>query len=337
MRVLGVLLCVLLPASAARAQSVAEVYKRVQESVVTVRTLERGPARTPEGATAFMGLGSGVIIDASGWVLTAAHVVQTAEAVAVELANGEEIEARVVASEPLVDLALLKLGRLPARLAAAKPGDSSLVEIGEQVFVVGAPLGISQSLSVGHVSGKREANALFGGFEAAELIQTDAAINTGNSGGPMFNLKGEVVGIVSSILSRSGGFEGIGFAVSSNTARRLITERPPWTGLEGLMVSGELAALLHFPQPAGLLVQRVASGSPAAAMGIRGGAVEATIDDEKLLLGGDVILEVSGVKLSDAGAAARIRTMIAGRKRGETIPVVVLRGGGRVELVYTVP
>ncbi|HEX6853484.1 MAG TPA: trypsin-like peptidase domain-containing protein [Candidatus Polarisedimenticolaceae bacterium] len=337
MRPIRVLLCLLLLAPAARAQTVAEVYKRVRDSVVTVRTLERGPAKSAAGATAFLGLGSGVIIDASGWALTAAHVVQTAEAVAVELASGEEIEARVVASEPLVDLALLKLERVPAKLVAAKSGDSSLVEIGEQVFVVGAPLGISQSLSVGHVSGKREANALFGGFESAELIQTDAAINTGNSGGPMFNMKGEVVGIVSSILSRSGGFEGIGFAISSNTARRLLTERPPWTGLEGIMVAGELAALLNFPQPVGLLVQRVASGSPAAAMGIRGGSVEATIEDEKILLGGDVILEVAGVKLSETGAGAKIRTLISGRTRGERISVVVLRGGGRVELIYTVP
>lgn len=337
MRVAVALVVALAAVPSASAQSVADLYKQVKDSVVTIRTLERKPAKGAPGEAAFLGLGSGVVVDATGWVLTASHVVQTAEAVAVELTSGEQIEAKVVASEPLLDLALLKLATVPPGLTAAKPGDSQRLAIGDQVFVIGAPLGIAQSLSVGFVSGKRQANTLFGGFETAELIQTDAAINTGNSGGPMFNMKGEVVGIVSSILSRSGGFEGIGFAVSSNTARRLMTERPPWTGLEGLMLSGEEAALFNLPQPAGLLVQRVAPGSPAATMGIRGGAVEATIAGEEILLGGDVILEVGGIKLSEKDAAARIRSAISGRQTGEKIAVVVLRGGSRAELVFTVP
>lgn len=320
-----------------RAQTVADVYKRVKDTVVTIRTVERDPLAGLSGATGFEGLGSGVVVDPSGWVLTAAHVVQTAEEVNVELASGETVPAKVVASEVLVDLALLKLDRVPAKLVAAQPGDSSRLEIGDPIFIVGAPLGISQSLSVGHVSGRRQANALFGGFEAAELIQTDAAINTGNSGGPMFNMRGEVVGIVSSILSRSGGFEGIGFAVSSNTARRLITDRPAWTGLQGIMVAGDLAGLLNVPQPVGLLVQRVAKGSPAASIGIRGGTVPATIDGQDILLGGDVILEVGGIRLSDEGAPAKIRNVLGNRKSGDKVTIVVLRGGARVELSHTAP
>jgi len=132
---------------------------------------------------------------------------------------------------------------------------------------------------VGHVGGRRRPTARYGWFSLAEFVQTDAAINPGNSGGPMFNMTGEVIGIVSNIITRSGGFEGLGFVVASNTARRLPLDRPSfWTGLQGYPVHGPLARALNVPQPVGLLVQRVAEGSPAAQMGLRGGTIKATID-----------------------------------------------------------
>jgi S1-C subfamily serine protease len=148
------------------------------------------------------------------------------------------------------------------------------VQIGEQVFVVGAPLGITHTLTVGHLSARHKPNATFSGMLTAEFFQTDAAINRGNSGGPMFDLKGEVIGIVSSILSQSGGSDGLGFAATSNIARRLLLDEPSvWSGLDGYLLIGEAARAFNLPVgfEAGLLVQRVALGSPADQLGVRGG------------------------------------------------------------------
>jgi S1-C subfamily serine protease len=324
-------------AAPAAAQSIAEIFRQVRDSVVIVRTVQEGLPAEDGGQATLAELGSGVLIDASGLVLTAAHVVQTAKSVEVEFFDGEKIPAAVLSAEVMADLALLRLRRPPKQPVVAPPGNSDNVEIGDEVLVVGAPLGITHSLSVGHISGRRKASTLFGGLATTEMFQTDAAINQGNSGGPMFNLKGEVIGIVSSILSKSGGFEGIGFAVTSNTARRLVAERPPWWGLDGILISGDVAALLNLTEPVGLLIQRVAPDSPAARAGIRPGRVKATIGGEEFLLGGDVILEVGGVRLSSPGGPEKIRDLAARTPPGQVLPVVVLREGRRVELKSTAP
>ncbi len=319
------------------AESLADVFDRVKDSVVVIKTVERNVDPEQGGKVALGGLGSGVLIDPSGLVLTAAHVVQAADSVEVEFRSGETIPAKIVASEPQTDVAVVKLERLPKDAVFAKGGDSDKVRIGDEIFVVGAPLGISHSLSVGHVGGRRVANTLFGGLSEAELFQTDASINKGNSGGPMFNLQGEVIGVVSSILSKSGGFEGIGFAVSSNTARRILSARPPWTGVEGILLQGTAAELLNLPQPVGLLVQRVAKGSPAEKMGLKAGEYRAELEGDTLLLGGDIILAVGGVRLSEDKARERILRILSGGAPGSHVTVTVLRAGRTLDLDYTVP
>jgi serine protease Do len=326
------------PAAAGDATPLSDVFDKVKDSVVIVRTVQADLA--PQAVGAFVrvgGLGSGVLVDPRGLVLTAAHVVQAAEAVQVEFASGEAIPARVLTSETLADVALLELERPPTRPVVARLGDSDRMRVGDVVFVVGAPLGMSHSLSVGHMGGRRSARILYGGLAQAELLQTDAGINQGNSGGPMFDMKGEVVGIVSSILSRSGGFEGIGFAIASNTARRILVERPPWSGIEGLMIEGPLAAMLNVPQPVGLLVQRVSTSSPAGKMGIRPGVYRAEIEGESLLLGGDIILAVGGVRLSDENGPGRIREQLVAAVPGSPLIVTILRGGRIVELRFDAP
>jgi serine protease Do len=166
----------------------------------------------------------------------------------------------------------------------------------------------------------------------AEFFQTDAAINPGNSGGPMFNMAGEVVGIASHNITKSGGFEGLGFVVTINMARRLLIEqRSFWSGMSGLIVSGQVARALNLPQPAGLMVQQVAADSPAARMDLRPGVIPASIEGKSFLLGGDIILAVQereiGTETYEA-LQARLRSL----PRGSTISVLVLRDGRSVTL-----
>ena len=319
-------------------QSLSEVYKKVNASVVMIFTQEKEiPSASGAQLISVAGLGSGVLVSADGKVLTAAHVVQTAESIVVQFLNGETLGAKVVYSEPAADVALLQLRRAPRAPDVARLGDSDTVEVGDQVFVVGAPLGIGHTLTVGHVSGRRGPDVGPSDMRLAEFLQTDAVITQGNSGGPLFDMSGDVVGIVSHILSRSGGSEGLGFAVTSNVARRLLLEeRPLWSGLSGTIISGDLAQALNLPPPGtGLLVQRIASGSPAERFGLRAGTLRATIGDDSLILGGDIILAVQGTWLGEPDGYRLVRQKVIAAHAGEPISITILRAGNMLELTGT--
>lgn len=328
---------VLLPWTPADAQSVGQVLRRVNPSVVVIRTRER--AVTAQGqAASESGVGSGVLISVDGKVITAAHVVQTADEITVEFLSGEAIGARVVASEPEADVSLLQLDRAPTRPVAARMGDSDRVEVGDQIFIVGAPYGIGHTLTVGHISARHKPNTVYSAMSRAEFLQTDAAINQGNSGGPMFSMQGEVIGIVSHIISKSGGFEGLGFVVTSNMARRLLLEqRSFWTGLSGYVLADELARVFNVPQPVGLLIQRVAKNSPAEHAGLRASTIPATVSGKTLMVGGDVILKVAGIQIQDESSYDRIQAELGRRRAGDVVTVTVLRDGQQVELTARVP
>jgi S1-C subfamily serine protease len=340
-RLISAVTCALLAgfSVAAHAQDLASVFQDVKTSVVIVRTSEKHLAPWGQGQkVSIAGQGSGVLISGDGQVLTAAHVVQAADQVVVEFHNGETIEAKVISSAPQADVALLQLARRPSQARAVPLGDSGSVAVGQQVFVVGAPFGISYTLTVGHISARRLPNSLVNGLEEAELFQTDAAINQGNSGGPMFNMTGEVIGVVSHILTQSGGFEGLGFVVTSDTARRVLLEqRSIWSGFEGFVLRDDLARVFNLPQPMGVLVQRVAEGSPAARLGLRPGTVEAVIGGETLLLGGDVIVDAMGITLTDQESAQKIRAALGLLRPGGEITLTVLRDGKLIELASKLP
>jgi len=322
--------------SGAAPVDLSERFKGVRDSVVTVicETHEADQSAGAGQTTSTGQLGSGVLISGSGQVITAAHLVKDAGRVTVRFANGETSMATVATVAPLADVALLQLDHVPDQSAMAKLADSGTVEVGDPVFVVGAPYGLNQTLTAGHLSARHPPNPIAGGITTGELFQTDAAVNLGNSGGPMFNMQGEVIGIVSHILSRSGGSEGLGFAVTSNTARRLLLEQPtPWLGFEGVLVSDKVAAAFNLSQPMGILVQSVAKGSPAARLGLRAGTVDGRIGSESVSFGGDIILELMGVPItSNATTFAEIRNQLVGLGDGGVLRAKVLRAGEVLEL-----
>jgi serine protease Do len=316
-----------------------DVFRRVRPSVVVIATRQKELA--PEGHRGFVdlqGLGSGVVISEGGHVLTAAHVVQTAEQIVVSFSESVVVPARVIASSPASDVALLQLERVPDGLVAARLGDSNRLEIGDPVFVVGHPFGLDYTLTAGVLSARRRPRKTAGTMALGEVFQTDAAVNLGNSGGPMFNMQGEVVGIVSALVSKSGGFEGLGFATPSNVARQLLLDQKAfWTGVDGYFVDGEMAGVLNLPQPAGYLVERVAGSSPGSDLGLHPGSFRVTIEGEAVVLGGDVVLEVLGIPIVDEAALEKVRAAMARLSAGDRLTVKVLRDGKVVELSTRIP
>jgi serine protease Do len=310
------------------AQTVGEVFEKVKSSVVIINVGERMTMPYSEGQKVMMaGLGSGVLISEDGKIMTAAHVIQTADRLVVQFDDGDKIPAKVLSSNSMADVALVQLEWMPKNYTIAKVGDSDKAKVGDQVIIVGAPYGISQSLTVGYISGKRKEEKATSDMMGIELLQTDASINQGNSGGPMFNLKGEIIGIVSHILSRSGGFEGIGFAITSNLAKKILMEQPFfWSGLDSFYLQDDLAAAFNLPQDSGLLVQKVAANSIASRMGLRAGRIPIKIENVEFLIGGDVILKVEGIALHTKNLP-QIRNKINSVKDNESMTFTILREG----------
>src|SRR5262252_518902 len=259
------------------AQDLSDLFRKVTPSVVVIRA--RGRDVSNVGVTRFSEIGSGVMIEADGKVMTAAHVVNAMDEITVEAVGGESISARVIASEPAADLSLLKVDRVPASMRAATMADSNTVRVGDQVMIIGAPYGLSHSMSVGWISARWPPNTVYKHMPLAEFFQTTATINTGNSGGPMFNMAGEVIGIVSHNISKAGGSEGLGFAVTMNTAKKHPLEKASfWTGIEGLLLNDQVSDLLNLPpRTNGYIVKTVAKGSPGDVIGLRGSTMVVNI------------------------------------------------------------
>lgn len=326
----------------ASAQDISKIYSKVNPAVVTITVEEKeivtDQMTMSKAVVTNEGLGSGVVISEAGEIMTAAHVVEAAENVTVTFINGEKVPAKVVTMNSDADVALVKLVWIPDGLSVASVANSDDVKIGNQIFVIGAPLGLEHSLSVGHISGRMADDEISDKFSRPEFFQTDASINHGNSGGPMFNMKGEVIGIVSFILSQSGGFEGIGFAVTSNVAKHeLLGEQPFWFGLTHQPLGGVSAYIFNLPQEMGLMVQKVATNSPADIAGVKPGVFSVNIEGQEVLAGGDIILKVDKFDIAPDLDIPAFRQTMANKKAGDEIPLRVLRGGKIIDLIVIVP
>ena len=267
-------------------------------------------------------LGSGVIVSPDGYILTNHHVVRDASEIVVSLLDKRELKAQIVGADPRTDIAVLKIQEEAGDMPYIKLGDSTTVGVGDIVLAMGNPFGIGQTVTMGIVSATGRSGISAEAYE--DFIQTDAAINRGNSGGPLVNVRGEVIGINTAILSRTGGSEGIGFAVPSNMAREVmqqIVEKGRvvrgWLGVSIQEVNAAMAKALKLPEPGGAIVGDVESGSPASRAGLRTG---------------DVIVAVANEKIDDS---RHLRLVIARAGPGKTVNLKVVRDGKTISVPVT--
>ena len=255
--------------------------------------------------------GSGVIISADGYILTNHHVVEGAEEIVVRLADGRELVGRLVGADALSDIAVLKVEA--KRLPVARIGDPSRLKAGEWVLAIGAPFGFEHSATAGIVSAKGRA---VGAEQYVPYLQTDVAVNPGNSGGPLINLRGEVVGVNSQIYSQTGGWMGISFAIPIDLAMEVVAQLRAqgrvvrgWFGINIQDVTRDLAELFGVGRPTGALVRGLSEGSPAAAAGVQVG---------------DVILEFDGHAV---GRSSELPPLVGRTAPGRRVPLKLLRDG----------
>ena len=280
--------------------SLIDIFEKSEESVVQVNVL-RGES---DG-----GMGSGFVYSEDGYVITNQHVVRDAQKVTVTFLDGESYIGEVIGTDQDLDIAVVKVSPSNTYLQPIKIGDSSKLKVGERIAAIGNPFGLSGSMTSGIVSQIGRLLPQESGYSIPDVIQTDAAINPGNSGGPLINMKGEVVGINTAIQSATGEFSGIGFAVPSNTVKKVVPVliekgefRHPWMGISGTDVDPELAEVRELKSSKGFLVVSVIEGSPAEQAGLIGVTETKEINGREFALDGDIILLIDGKtvrKISD--------------------------------------
>lgn len=302
----------------------ANLYTKVLPAVVTIFT--RSQVATNTGVKESGGLGSGVLISGDCHILTAAHVVAGNSEILVKTLDGKMRKATVLFSEQSADIALLKLTVPDASLTHANLGDSDALAVGQNIYAIGSPYGMEHSFSSGIISAFRGFDKIYDGTVKVEFIQTDAAINSGNSGGPLFNSEGNVVGIASSILTVSGGFQGIGMAVSINTAKDILAfEKRPWMGIDGILLQKEdFGLVFNSALEGGVIIQSIAKGSPAEKAGLRAGYIKSTINGREMLLGGDIVTSINDHKTCHTDCLLAARTDMLDK---ETLAVTYVRAG----------
>ena len=282
------------------------------------------------------GAGSGFVIDEKGYILTNFHVVQEAQSIEVVLGDQTRFPGKFIGADQRNDVALVKIDPKGKHLVALPLGDSAALQVGQKVLAIGNPFGFQSTLTTGVVSALGRTVQTSQTTLIDEAIQTDAAINRGNSGGPLINSHGEVIGINSAIYTPSGTTAGIGFAIPINTAKRiaqdLITEgrvHLAYIGVQTIPVGGYLAQALDLPVEEGLLVETAAKGGPAAAAGVRGGDRVAQAGMQRIAIGGDVIVAIDGAKV---GNTMDLNIILNRKRPGDTVTLTVYRGGKKLDI-----
>jgi S1-C subfamily serine protease len=315
--------------------SLADVYRRseggvVQVSVTDMVQNENPLFRVPQQEQP-RGLGSGFVIDKSGHIVTNFHVVQGADEVEVSFSNGEELAADIVGSDPSTDIAVLKVDADSRALRVLTLGNSDQLEVGDEVVAIGNPLGYERTMTAGIVSALGRVIESPDQFAIDEVIQTDAPINSGNSGGPLLDAAGRVVGVNTQIASVSGGNIGIGFAVPINTVRDVVAQlidtgqaAHAYLGVEAQEIDEEASDRFNLGVDQGLLIAVVRDGSGADKADLRGGSQQVVVDGTTWTLGGDIILKADGETLTSVD---QLRDLIEEKDPGDPLKLEIRRDG----------
>ncbi|HXA77380.1 MAG TPA: trypsin-like peptidase domain-containing protein [Candidatus Acidoferrales bacterium] len=282
------------------------------------------------------GAGSGFVIDTEGHILTNYHVVQGAETIEVTLGDQSRYKAKYIGADTRNDIALLQIDPKGRKIATLPLGDSRNLLVGQRVLAIGNPFGFQSTLTTGVVSSLGRTVQTSENTFIDEAIQTDAAINRGNSGGPLLNSRGEVIGINSAIYAPTGTTAGIGFAIPINTARRAAEDlistghvRHATLGAEGRAIWPNLADALHLGVQQGILIERVVPGGPASQAGIRGGTRSLLAGLQELRIGGDVLVAVNGKELA---SQMDLNLLLNRAWPGDTITLTIVRDGKKMDI-----
>ena len=301
------------------------IYERAEPAVVHIECLKR--PSSPKVPVPERAVGSGFFISEEGHIVTNYHIVKDAYSILVSDWQGRRYQARVLGTDPPTDLAVLKI-EPKEKTARLTFGDSRKLKIGQKVLAIGNPFGLDNTLTVGVVSALNRSLPSPTLELSHNIIQTDAAINPGNSGGPLLDSSGNVVGIITAVLKP--GAENIGFAIPAEVATRIIPQLiekgyavRPFVGIKGIDITPRLVALFGLKPESGVLVQAVIPGSPAAKAGIRGGEKVILLGEEKIILGGDVIVGIEGRPVK---RVLDIVQELTRHRPGEKISLKILRG-----------
>jgi putative serine protease PepD len=315
-------------ASTSESLSVSEIYEEAYQAVVEITSLS-SQSSPLGGEQQAQGQGSGFVYDAEGHIVTNDHVVEGAEQVSVRFWDGSTYDATVVGTDPSTDLAVIKVDAPASVLKPLELGDSTQLSVGEGVVALGSPFGLEGTATSGIVSALNREMTSPNGFTISNSIQTDAAINHGNSGGPLLNAAGQVIGVNTQIKSDSGGNDGIGFAVPSSTVAEIVPQIVSSGSVEHAYLGVAVASL---PQsvadelgvPAGVMVTEVRQGTPAAEAGLRAATGSATVDGQSYPTGGDVITAVDGTAVADG---AGLQSAIDAKRPGDSVEITYTRDG----------
>ncbi|MBF0465737.1 MAG: trypsin-like peptidase domain-containing protein [Nitrospirae bacterium] len=311
------------------------VFKNASPSVVNITTTTL--MRDFFSVYPQKGSGSGSIITQDGYVVTNFHVVEDTSEITIVMNDGKKFRAKFIGADPDSDIAIIKIiAEKHGSFKALEFGNSEGLQVGQKVFAIGNPFGLNSTLTAGIISATGRPLTTEHGRVIEDVIQTDAPINPGNSGGPLLDTEGKMIGINSAIFTPSGGNIGIGFAIPINTAKSVIPDlikygrtRKPWMGIVGLPLWENLAKAIGLPVNRGILVSEVVTGSPAFKAGIRGGNNPVSVSGTDIYLGGDVILEVNGVKVAYMQDVMKI---LSAKKTNDYVSIKLLRDNKIIEV-----
>jgi S1-C subfamily serine protease len=315
-------------ASTSESLSVSEIYEQAQKSVVEI-TSTSSQGSGLGGEQQAQGQGSGFVFDTEGHIVTNDHVVEGAEGVSVRFSDGSTYDGTVVGTDPSTDLAVIKVDAPAELLVPLALGDSTQLSVGEGVVAMGSPFGLEGTVTSGIVSALNRSMTSPNNFTINNSIQTDAAINHGNSGGPLLNGAAEVVGVNTQIKSESGGSDGIGFAIPSSTVATIVPQIISSGSVEHAYLGVGVASLSQsvadeLGVPAGAMVTEVREGTPAAEAGLRAATGSAMVDGQSYPTGGDVITAVDDTTVTNG---ADLQTAIDAKRPGDTVSITYTRDG----------